>query len=200
MSRTSLFKKDGESQLNIRQLKFCLEVFKGLSATQAAKNAGYSARSAGDTGYDLLKLPAVQDYIKRLHAEATDSSVMSVLERKHRLTEIARGKATDFIDEDGNVIIPEDGAGEIAEIKKTHFQGGKDGRAHQRTTTVKLHNPLTAIAELNKMEGAYAPEKVDHTLRMFKVVTDPDPPPQGASTIADDIVEGEAKELEEGQE
>lgn len=152
-------KDNGKLKLNERQEKFCLEIFSGKSATKAAKDAGYSSKTAYSIGHENLKKPEIQARIQELNKEATDAAVMDVIERKHRLSEMGRGKVTDHLAEEGGVEVDREKAGNIAELKRSEWRGGKDGRAEEKTTTVKLHNPLTAIAELNKMEGTYEPEK-----------------------------------------
>ena len=46
--------------MNDRQKKFCHEYIKDLNATQAAKRAGYSKRTAGAKGPELLKNVEIQ--------------------------------------------------------------------------------------------------------------------------------------------
>lgn len=48
-------------KLSVKEHKFVAGIIKGLSATQSAKDAGYSETNAHNTGSKLLK----EDYIKR---------------------------------------------------------------------------------------------------------------------------------------
>ena len=78
-----------------------------------------------------------------------------------------RGRLGDFVDVDGELIkVDKDSLRNAAlqEIRVTHFVGGKDGRASEKTTTIKLHNLVTAISKLAEMTpGAYETVKVDMT-------------------------------------
>lgn len=52
-----------KDKLTPKQKKFCDEYLKLGNATQAAKNAGYSEKTAYRTGADNLKVPHILDYI-----------------------------------------------------------------------------------------------------------------------------------------
>jgi hypothetical protein len=115
----------------------------------------------------MLKRADVQALLEELREQATSHSVMTVLERKQRLSEIARAKLTDFMElgQDGswvNLGKETKQGGAVAEIhSRTDFnEDGVTGTLH---STVKLHSPIQAIAELNKMEGVYPPVKTDIT-------------------------------------
>ena len=48
----------------------------------------------------------------------------------------------------------------LQEVTVTEFVGGPDGRAKDRSTKVKLHDPVKSMAELSKLDGAYPPSNV----------------------------------------
>ena len=50
-----------KDKLTPKQKKFCDEYLKLGNATQAAKNAGYSEKTAYRTGADNLKVPHILD-------------------------------------------------------------------------------------------------------------------------------------------
>jgi len=140
---------------------FCLALISGMSQAAAARRAGYSPLSARQQANDLITYP---DIIKRrteLSALTESDTVMPVRERKERLSEIARARLVDFIDEQGNITLQAENNGALAEVVVTEWQGGKDERASSRNTRVKLHDPVKGIAELNKMEGEYPAQKID---------------------------------------
>jgi hypothetical protein len=96
---------------------------------------------------------------------AAVSKVMTVIERKERLSEIARGRYADFVTAgpDGSWIDigPEKiNSAAICEVK-TRTEYDDDGDKPSVIMSVKLHDPIRAIAELNKMEGAHAPVKLE---------------------------------------
>jgi len=151
---------------NSRQELFAQGVFRGLTHTQAAIEAGYSPTTARVQASQLLTRLNILTRINELHELAATDAVMSVQERKERLSEIARARLADFVQIDGDSFTIDLKSGESAalqEVTVTEWKGGKDERAESRATKVKLHDPVKSIAELNKMGGDYAPEKVDLT-------------------------------------
>ena len=74
---------------NSRQEKFCLEYISGKSGQKAAANAGYSPRSARVTASRLLTKANIQRRIAELQNETSSDKVMTVRQRKERLSEIA---------------------------------------------------------------------------------------------------------------
>ena len=71
-------------QLKERQEKFCQAYLISRNATSAAKEAGYSERSAYNQGYELLKKPEVQRRLEELEEEYnTDVDVVSELEKQY---------------------------------------------------------------------------------------------------------------------
>lgn len=145
---------------NIRHEKFALALFQGMSQTKAALKAGYapkwirSAASHLSTNFNIIKR------IEELGQVAESMAVMSVQERQERLSEIARARLSDFIEvgEDGaikKIDIKTGHSAALQEVVVTEFTGGKDQRARERSTKVKLHDPVRSIAELNKMDHIY---------------------------------------------
>lgn len=51
--------------LNPKQTAFVREYLKDLNATQAAIRAGYSAKTAGSQGFDLLKKPEISELVAK---------------------------------------------------------------------------------------------------------------------------------------
>lgn len=71
-------------QLKERQEKFCQAYLISRNATSAAKEAGYSERSAYNQGYELLKRPEIQRRLEELEEEySTDVDVVSELEKQY---------------------------------------------------------------------------------------------------------------------
>ncbi len=159
--------------MKVKQKTFILEYFGGKSATEAAKIAGYSAKTAYSTANRLLKNVEVKAELTKLDEKATSAKVMSVLERKERLSEIARARMSDFVTagRDGSWInIGLDGC-ESAALQSVKSSTEYDDKGEHPTiiTDIKLHSPITAIAELNKMEGVYPPAQLDVTTQGDKI-------------------------------
>jgi hypothetical protein len=139
--------------------RFALAYFGGKSATESARIAGYVDTGAGRQGVRLTQNVAIQARINELQEMAAVSKVMTVIERKERLSEIARGRYADFVTAgpDGSWIDigPEKiNSAAICEVK-TRTEYDDDGDKPSVIMSVKLHDPIRAIAELNKMEHIY---------------------------------------------
>jgi len=161
---TSIVNKYHSPLDNSQHERFAQGVFSGLSHTKAAIEAGYSPRTAYSQAGRLMKNVEVLSRIEALHELTAMSKVMSVRERKERLSEIARARLTDFVDIESNTLNIDLKAGNSAALQEVTVKetgGNKQTPLITTTTSVKLHDPVKSITELNKMDGAYAPEKVD---------------------------------------
>jgi len=148
--------------LTQKQEDFCLHYFETGNATESARLAGYSPKTAAVIASETLSKPYILARIEELRRKAEDATIATVVERKQKLTEILRGNLLDYeeVGADGSYLSigkesPNTGA--ISEItSRTEYD--KDGANAAVITKVKLHNPVQAIAELNKMERIYEPE------------------------------------------
>lgn len=146
------------TRLTQKQETFCLKYFETHNATQATIAAGYRPKYAAAIGSLNLGKPKIQARLQELSQRlknAEDDSVMNVLERKQKLSEVGRVDVTEFVDQEGNIDISGENTGAIAEVIVKDWRGGKGGAPQSRTKAVKLHSKLQAIQELNKMEGIY---------------------------------------------
>jgi phage terminase small subunit len=84
-----------------KQERFCLKYLELGSGREAARQAGYSPKWASRTARDILASPQVQARLEELRKRIGDDerlAIMSIQERKIRLSEIARAKLTDFME------------------------------------------------------------------------------------------------------
>ena len=145
--------------LTARQEKFCINYLKTSNGASSAVLAGYGVKSVRVTASQLLTNPNIQSRLAELRKRTEDAAIASVIERKQILSEIARAKLTNYMElgKDGSwVNIGEEtqGAHAISEIhSRTEYD--KDGDSPTIYTSVKLHDPIRAIQELNKMEKVY---------------------------------------------
>ena len=93
-------KKD---KLTPKQKKFCDEYLKLGNATQAAKNAGYSEKTAYRTGADNLKVPHILDYINARQEQIASKDIPDIEEIMKYLTDVMRGKIKDQFDLDASL-------------------------------------------------------------------------------------------------
>lgn len=148
-----------ERPLSQKMETFCVKYFELGNATDAAMAAGYSKRTAYAIGAENLRKPKIISRLNELRSSVTSAAIMSVQERKERLSNIARGQITDYMEmgADGtwcNIGPDAKNPGAIQEIKsRTEYD---DNGAHSTVhTSVKLHDPQKAIDLLNKMDKIY---------------------------------------------
>jgi len=141
--------------LTQKQETFCLNLFQGMSQRDAYVAAGYSPNQSPATidqhACELAKRDKVMARCEELRQKAEDASVANVLERKQVLTEIVRGRFADFMTRLSAEKLKSAALQEIRIIEH-------GGEVPVKTTTIKLHSPIQAIAELNKMERIYEAE------------------------------------------
>jgi len=146
---------------NQRWELFCQGIVTGKSAVQAYTDAGYKPKAARVSGPQLLSHPVIQGRIKELNEMALTPKIMSKTERMERLSEIARARPSDFVTAgpDGswvNIGMESLNSAALQSVKsRTEYDDNGDHPAV--VTEIKLHPPVQAIAELNKMLGDYEP-------------------------------------------
>jgi len=150
---------------NSRQEIFTQNWFKGETKEQSAILAGYAPKWADSIGSRLSGNVKVLARYNELQAKVDKALVMDYEERQRILTEIGRGKMSDFVTvgADGatfDIGLESLNSRAVAQAgSRTFFN--KDGDSGAVLTKVRLHNPINAIAELNKMDHVY---EADRTL------------------------------------
>jgi len=179
--------------LNRKQERFVWEFYAGNSATQSAIIAGYAPDSAHVAGSRLLRNVYVQARLAEIRRDAEEKLVANPFERRVILSEIARGKIGDYVLPDGTLALTEEKLQNRAIQRVKNFKGGKGGRAHE--TSIELHNPVSAIQELNKMDGVYSEQVTNYSDVKVLVVRESKPIDQlvsGEEVRADDSKQPEA--------
>ena len=80
-----------DDDLKPRQKRFCLEYILDFNATQAAKRAGYSQRTAYSIGNENLRKPEIQKRIRELVAARNTRTLVAADRVLGKLAEIAFG-------------------------------------------------------------------------------------------------------------
>lgn len=88
-------KRQSQSQLTSRHMKFCEEYIKDMNGTQAAIRAGYAPAAAKVQASRLLTYDNVQEYLTKLRAEARRDSIAELTEVLERITSILRDPESD---------------------------------------------------------------------------------------------------------
>lgn len=90
-------------ELNPRQAAFVDEYLLDLNATQAAIRAGYSQKTAGQMGHDLLKIPEIQDAIAAAGTRRSERTQIDAAWMLKRLADEAEADVADLYTEAGGL-------------------------------------------------------------------------------------------------
>jgi phage terminase small subunit len=102
------------SNLTQKQENFCLNYFKLGNATEAGKLAKYSPNGVRATTSKLLTNHNVRQRLQELRDKAASDKIMDVVERKEKLSEIAR----EVIKSHRGTVIRQGNIGAISELNK----------------------------------------------------------------------------------
>lgn len=155
-------------ELTEKQRIFCEAYCRLWDATKAAKEAGYSEKTAYSIGSENLRKPECAEYVQFIKDNAADFAGVSILRNVQELAKVAYGSAADLRKawaklEDWEYL-PEDVKASISEvITVTRVLKTDDEVLEQSIESVKIkqYDKLRAIELLNKMLGYNAPEKLD---------------------------------------
>ncbi len=89
--------------LNAKQARFVEEYLIDLNATQAAIRAGYSAKTAGQQGFELLKKPEIEAALAEAQVERSDRTKIDADWVLTRLASEATADLADIYNEDGGL-------------------------------------------------------------------------------------------------
>ncbi|MCL7941210.1 terminase small subunit [Halomonas sp. ATCH28] len=86
-----------------KQQRFVEEYLKDLNASQAALRAGYSEKSAGHLGAQLLAKPHIAELIAQGKAKRSEKTAIDAAYVLNRLVEIDQMDVADILNDDGSV-------------------------------------------------------------------------------------------------
>lgn len=138
-------KREGNSStLTEKQKAFARGVFKGLSQREAYKRAYDCAKKKDETvdalASRLLSNVKVQKYLEELNKEAESPLVLTKQQRMEWLSKVVTTPIGEI-----------DNTSELCQESCIDDSGMK----------FKMPSKIAAIAELNKMDGAYTPQKME---------------------------------------
>lgn len=84
-----------DEKLTLKQRRFCEEYLKSSNATEAAKKAGYSLKTAPFIGAENLKKPQISAYIERRMGEQEAALVADANEVLQFYSAVMRGEVKD---------------------------------------------------------------------------------------------------------
>lgn len=91
-------------KLTPKQQRFCEEYLIDLNATQAAIRAGYSAKTAGEKGYQLIQNSSVREVIDAAIQRRSEETKIDANWLLQRLAAEAEADVGDLYDADGNLL------------------------------------------------------------------------------------------------
>jgi phage terminase small subunit len=151
-------KRPGELTEDLKSQRyetFAIHYFQTGDREASMIAAGYSPLYAKENAPKVLNNTKVQKRLAELRQAAEDKAIMSVVERKQRLSEAGRADITDFIDSEGVPILTADTANHRAVTEYTVSERYTKLGERIVKTRIKLSDPVSNIAELNKMDGVY---------------------------------------------
>lgn len=80
---------------NSKHEQVALAIFSGATLAEAAKAGGFTGKWPESHACNIAKRPEVRQRLEELHKQAASEAVMTVIQRKIRLSEIARARCGD---------------------------------------------------------------------------------------------------------
>ena len=168
-------------ELNPKQARFCDEYLVDLNATQAAIRAGYSQKTAGEIGYELLKKPEVQARIAELQAARAKRMEVTQDQVLREFAKVAFANLQDYIQvqEDGSAYVDlstmtREQAAALQEITVDEYVDGRgDNARNVKRVRIKLASKQAALDSLAKHLGMFVERIGDpdgKPLKPFEVI------------------------------
>lgn len=131
-------------KLTDKQQAFIEHYLQCWNASDAARLAGYSMRTAGAIGHENLKKPKIRAEID----ERLKALTMSANEVLYRLTEVAQSDLGVFIGLSQSELKEHPQSRLIKKYKRTVTTGKDD--YHQERVEIELHDPLSALVHIGR--------------------------------------------------
>ena len=151
----------GKTKLPAKRAKFVREYLIDLNATQAAIRAGYSEKTAGSIGFDLLKIPEIQNALDVAQKNLAEKAEVTILELITAYKQIAFADLKDCYEEDGHLKnihdIPKSARMALAgiEVDELWDRRGEEREIIGQTKKVKLWDKLKALDALGRHLGLF---------------------------------------------
>lgn len=157
------------SGLNPKQAQFVREYLIDLNATQAAKRAGYSEKTAYAQGQRLLKHAEVAAALSEAQAKRAERTEISADRVLHELAKIGFGDIRKVFTPSGNLLSPAEMDDEVAatiasvEVVTRRIPGGDGEEAEvEHIHKIKAWDKLGALTQIGRHLGMFT-DKTEHT-------------------------------------
>lgn len=165
-------------QMTPKKERFCQSYVTSFNATRAAKDAGFSPKTAYSIGWELLRKPEIQQRIMQLQSTAANEFNVTKQELIGILMDIAKAKIEDIKDPETGAILP---AHEWPDHMKGVISGIETDELYERIDDekipigqkikVRLWEKTKAVELLNRMFGFNMPDKTAQTTPEGEAVT-----------------------------
>ena len=159
---------DNPKQLTPKQQRFAEEFLVDLNATAAAKRAGYSPRTAKQTGYENLTKPYIAEAIRRAMTERSLRTQITADEVIQRLCLLAWAELSNAAqwDNQGVKLLASD---QLPAAERAAVRSVKMG---DRGPELKLADPTPALRLLGEHTGAFRAEQQQLQMVQVRIVVD----------------------------
>ena len=166
--------------LSNKQLRFVDEYLVDLNATQAARRAGYSPRTAKSTGPRLLKNPAIAGAVAARQARIANHLFVTAERVVLEYARLAFADMRDYMHfaENGDVLLdwsamPEDATKAIVEVTQDVYNEGRGSAQREvKRTKFKLHDKRGALDALARHLGLFRERGNEDAETVVKSVID----------------------------
>ena len=144
---------------NSKHEQVALAIFSGAPLAEAAKAGGFTGKWPESHACNIAKRPEVRQRLEELHKLAADEKIMSIVQRKIRLSEIARARYDDP-DRDGDPIRA------IAELNRMEqiYKTGVDINLQQRVVNIQVISETSERATRLITQGIKTSSEVDDNI------------------------------------
>jgi len=159
-----------------KQEKFCWEWHKDFNATQSAIRAGYSKKTAHQSGYENIKKPEILARIQEIREELIERSGVTPAMILAEYAKIAFAEIDDYVDFNSEEYLNSRGETKVKnfiklkdskEIKKSKLGAIQSVKQEKDGASIKLHNKQSALDKLAQYHDMFAekePGELDITI------------------------------------
>lgn len=157
------------AKLTTKQQRFIKEYLISGNATQAAKLAGYSEKTAYRTGADNLKKPQIVQAIANGQKRVSDKLDIKLEDVVAELLKLAMSNMDDYaeVQPDGSAVVDlndlsRDQMAAITELtSEVYSEGHGDAARDVKRTKIKLGSKEGALDKLMRHLGGYSKDKLE---------------------------------------
>lgn len=160
-------------KLNDRQKLFVLEYLTDFNITQAALRAGYSKKTAANTGWENMRKHDIKAAIEQKASEIMEEKQETLLKIRKELERVGFADIKEFMDfKKGRVTLNMDNDSDTRPIESVQIENslvagtGKKGTAKliNQTVKFKMHSKLKALEQLGLLLGVISENSGGNTI------------------------------------